>query len=184
MSAVRACQRVAVHITVAVVRYRTLMKAPRVGVCSTYLAALRSVGHAECVAGDTVGVWLRQGCLRLPAEPSAPLVMIGPGTGVAPFRAFVQTRQALRASVVAHGGAASGADGGAASGDGADGSAVGDACLFFGCRRAAHDYLYADDWQAHARRGDLQQLHVAFSREPNQPKVGTHPAAPCAATLR
>jgi sulfite reductase alpha subunit-like flavoprotein len=151
-----------VHITVAVVRYQTRIQAPRSGVCSTYLAGLRPAGYSpDRTDGDTVGVWLRQGCLRLPSHPSAPLVMVGPGTGVAPFRAFVQTRQTQRAALAHE----------EENGVGTNGGSVGDACLLFGCRRADHDYLYADEWHAHVRRGELQQLHVAFSREPEQPKV-------------
>ena len=139
----------AVHICVAIVRYQSQMQAPRFGVCSTYLAGLTPA--AAETEGDLVEVWLRQGCLRLPDTPSAPIVMIGPGTGVAPFRSFVQTRQAQRTAPSEH--------------------VVGDACLFFGCRRAGDDYLYADEWQAHVERGELNQLHAAHSREPGQPKL-------------
>ncbi len=134
-----------VHIAVAVVRYRTMLQAPRFGVGSTYLAELEPAAQVE--------VWLRRGCLRLPDDPAAPLVMVGPGTGVAPFRAFVQVRQAQREAS------------GAAAANGGAAAALGEAHLFFGCRRREHDFLYADEWQEHLRAGNLQQLHTAFSRE-------------------
>ena len=160
-----------VHIAVAVVRYQTRLQLPRFGVCSTYLASLRAA--SDGTEGDSVGVWLRQGCLRLPASPSAPLVMIGPGTGVAPFRAFVQARQTQLAAFAESSLIAGRED-------------VGDATLFFGCRRAEHDYLYADEWQAHLERGDLRHLHAAFSREPGLPKVCRvcPRATPCALRSR
>jgi sulfite reductase alpha subunit-like flavoprotein len=139
----------AVHITVAVVRFQTMIVEPRFGVCSNYLGG--------CKLADTVRVWLRKGCLRLPSSAQAPLVMIGPGTGVAPFRAFVQTRQAQRAAE--------------AQGGGEGAAATGDAMLFFGCRHPEQDYLYASEWAAHLDRGELSDFLVAFSRVPKQTKV-------------
>ena len=92
-------------------------------------------------AADVVPIWLRKGCLALPTDPSAPLIMVGPGTGVAPFRAFVQTREAALGT-----------------------AALGEAVLYFGCRKSDEDYLFASEWQGHLRRGSLHELHVAFSR--------------------
>ena len=148
-----------VHLTVAVVRYQTLLSLPRFGVCSTYLAALQATEPDGGAPADTVAVWLRRGCLRLPAMPDAPLVMIGPGTGVAPFRAFTQTRQAQRAELAL-----------ATPPTGA-GAVVGDALLYFGCRRPEHDFLYRGEWAEHLEAGHLQGVHAAFSRVPDAPKV-------------
>ena len=166
-----------VHLCVAVVRYQTMLSIPRFGVCSSYLAALEPTaaegaakGIAEGSATEggaadgarppsvevsTVEVWLRRGCIRMPHGPSSPLVMIGPGTGVAPFRAFTQARQVQRAQAAAAGEAAS----------------VGAAILYFGCRRPDADFLYAAEWAAHQAEGTLLALHTAFSRVPGQPKV-------------
>ena len=130
----------AVHLCVAVVRYRSMLAAPRRGVCSNFLAALQPNGDAR------VGVWLRKGCLRLPAAADAPLLMIGPGTGVAPFRAFVQERAARRAR----------------------GEALGPADLYFGCRSEQSDFLYAEEWKAHAAAGALTEFVTAFSRDTPQ----------------
>ena len=159
------------HLCVAVVRYQTMIHAPRFGVCSSFLAAVQpaadvtsardaaaavrgedeniapeltaagGVRAAAAAAADVVPIWLRKGCLSMPADPSAPLIMVGPGTGVAPFRSFVQTREAALGSV-----------------------ALGEGVLYFGCRTSEEDYLFGSEWQAHLRSGSLHELHVAFSR--------------------
>ena len=78
---------------------------------------------------------------RLPEDPETPIVMIGPGTGLAPFRGFLQERAALRA----------------------EGRRVGPAILFFGCRHPAQDHLYADEIAAFAKDGVVEAI-TAFSR--------------------
>ena len=80
---------------------------------------------------------------RLPEDPATPLIMVGPGTGLAPFRGFLRERAAL----------------------GRQGRALGPAMLFFGCRRADEDFLYAEELQGYAA-DDLVDLQVAFSRPP------------------
>lgn len=109
--------------------------------------------RSESGSMDTVLVWLRKSCLRLPASSKAAIIMVGPGTGVAPFRSFVQTRHAQRQAAAA-----------------SDPDAVGETVLFFGCRRADHDYLYEDEWKAHLASGALQHFAVALSREPGKAK--------------
>ncbi|MEH2475854.1 cytochrome P450/NADPH-cytochrome P450 reductase [Nitrobacteraceae bacterium AZCC 2161] len=105
------------------------------GVCSNYLSGRR--------AGDTVHAIVREtkAGFRLPDDPLVPLIMIGPGTGLAPFRGFLQERAALKAK----------------------GATLGPAMLFFGCRHPERDYLYADELKGFAADG-LCELHVAFSR--------------------
>jgi cytochrome P450/NADPH-cytochrome P450 reductase len=106
------------------------------GVCSNYLA------RAE--AGDTVHGVIRETTaegFRLPEEASRPLIMIGPGTGLAPFRGFMQERAAQVER----------------------GEALGEAMLFFGCRHPEQDFIYAEELQAWSHRG-LMKLHTAFSR--------------------
>ncbi|MFT3801017.1 MAG: flavodoxin domain-containing protein [Burkholderiaceae bacterium] len=107
------------------------------GVCSSYLAR-------QLDDGCRVHAFVRdpQTAFRLPADPRTPIVMIGPGTGLAPFRGFLQERAAQRAA----------------------GQAIGDAMLFFGCRHPDQDYLYRDELEAFARDG-VTELHVAFSRQ-------------------
>src|SRR5271168_429741 len=123
-------------VTVGIVRGPTASGAGVFkGVCSHYLATRR--------AGDFVHATIRQtkAGFHLPADPAMPLVMIGPGTGLAPFRGFLQQRAALKAK----------------------GEMIGPAMLFFGCRHPEQDFLYADELKAFADQG-IVELHVAFSR--------------------
>ena len=130
-SSLAACPDEA-HITVAAVRYESLGR-PRAGVASTWLA-----DHVR--PGDTVPVFIESNeNFRLPADPAAPIVMIGPGTGVAPFRAFLQEREALGAG--------------------------GRNWLFFGDRHFHTDFLYQTDWQGWLKAGLLTRMDVAFSRD-------------------
>ena len=78
---------------------------------------------------------------RLPDDPSVPVIMIGPGTGLAPFRGFLQERAARKAR----------------------GATLGPAMLFFGCRHPDQDFLYADELKAMAASG-ITELFTAFSR--------------------
>jgi cytochrome P450 / NADPH-cytochrome P450 reductase len=105
------------------------------GVCSNYLAGRR--------AGDVVHATIREtkAGFRLPDDSLKPIIMIGPGTGLAPFRGFLQERAARKAK----------------------GAVLGPAMLFFGCRHPDQDYLYADELKAFAADG-IVELHVAFSR--------------------
>jgi cytochrome P450/NADPH-cytochrome P450 reductase len=105
------------------------------GICSNYLASRR--------AGDTVHATVREtkAGFRLPDDSTVPIIMIGPGTGLAPFRGFLQERAALKAK----------------------GAALGPAMLFFGCRHPEQDFLYADELKAFAADG-IAHLHTAFSR--------------------
>lgn len=124
-----------VHVTCAVVRGEALPSGRRHdGVASCWLAA--------AAPGTRVPVFLRHSAFKLPADPAAPVVMVGPGTGLAPFRGFIQERTAAAAG----------------------GAALGPATLFFGCRRADQDYIYREELEAAAAGGALTALHVAFSR--------------------
>jgi sulfite reductase (NADPH) flavoprotein alpha-component len=123
-----------VHLTVAVVEYAAHGSA-HYGAASSFLAN----------AGDdaTVPIFIEPNELfRLPADSSRDVIMIGPGTGVAPFRAFVQEREATAAS--------------------------GRNWLFFGNRHFARDFLYQVEWQDALRRGSLNRLDLAFSRDQAQ----------------
>jgi len=106
------------------------------GVASTHLAA-----RGE---GNLVNAFVKESKsgFHLPADLATPLLMIGPGTGLAPFRGFLQERAFRHA----------------------DGAALGRAVLFFGCRRADSDFLYRDELETWAREGFVE-LHLAFSRE-------------------
>jgi sulfite reductase (NADPH) flavoprotein alpha-component len=119
------------HLLVSAVRYRTHGRA-RKGVASNYVAE-------RLKRGARVRVKLRPNKhFALPA-PDKDIIMIGPGTGVAPFRAFVQERRATQAS--------------------------GRSWLFFGDRRFTHDFLYQLEWQDALKDGSLSKLDLAFSRD-------------------
>ncbi len=126
-----------VHLTVAVVAYRTLDRDRR-GLVSGQLA-LAGTGEPGA-AEERLPIYLhRNPGFRLPADPAASIVMIGPGTGIAPFRAFIAERAAL--------------------------GATGRHWLFFGDRSFENDFLYQTELLAWRKRGVLSRLDVAFSRD-------------------
>ncbi len=129
-----------VHVTAAVVR--DVMPTGRVheGVASTWL---KRCGGGPKATPTPVPVFVRRSHFKLPKDASTPIVMVGPGTGLAPFRGFLQERQCLQKS----------------------GSKLGPALLFFGCRNRAHDYIYRSELEEWLAGGVLSTLDVAFSRE-------------------
>jgi sulfite reductase (NADPH) flavoprotein alpha-component len=121
-----------VHLTVAAVRYQHDGR-PHLGAASTFLAD-------RMAAGDSVPVFVeRNEYFKLPADDAADIIMVGPGTGVAPFRAFVEDR--------------------------AERAASGKNWLFFGNPHFETDFLYQAEWLNHLKRGTLDRLDVAFSRD-------------------
>jgi sulfite reductase (NADPH) flavoprotein alpha-component len=121
-----------VHLTVGVVRYASLAR-QRKGVCSTFLS-----DRAEASAPLPVFIQENKN-FRPPSSGDTPMIMIGPGTGIAPFRAFLEERQAI--------------------------GAKGKNWLFFGDQRAATDFIYRDELETLRRDGLLSRLDVAFSRD-------------------
>ncbi|MBU3666684.1 MAG: sulfite reductase subunit alpha [Chthoniobacterales bacterium] len=123
-----------IHLTVAIVRY-DLHGRRRHGVCSTYLA--------DRVNDGTMPVFIHSAKhFRPPEDPSVPVIMVGPGTGIAPFRAFLQDREAT--------------------------GAPGETWLFFGDRNRATDFLYEEEIEAWLAKGVLGRLDTAFSRDQAQ----------------
>jgi sulfite reductase (NADPH) flavoprotein alpha-component len=124
-----------VHLTVAAVRYQSHGHS-RKGVGSTFLAD--RIGE-----DSTIPVYVdHNNNFKLPADPSTPIIMIGPGTGIAPFRAFVQEREAMGAS--------------------------GKNWLFFGDQHFETDFLYQTEWLRYLKTGVLTRMNVAFSRDQQQ----------------
>jgi sulfite reductase (NADPH) flavoprotein alpha-component len=121
-----------VHLTVGIVRHEAHGR-PRKGVCSTFLAD-------RVIDSATVPVFVQTSHgFRLPASGDVPIIMVGPGTGVAPFRAFLYERQAT--------------------------GAKGRNWLFFGEQHAASDFYYRDELDGLLRSGCLTKLSTAFSRD-------------------
>ncbi|GAA5889505.1 hypothetical protein JCM5296_005969 [Sporobolomyces johnsonii] len=118
-----------VDLLVAIVQYQTILSTPRKGLTTSYISSL-SPGARLPVRFDTSGI------LKLPPG-TAPLIMVGPGTGVAPFRALMEER----VRVGAH-----------------------ENLLFFGCRSAEKDFYFRDEWERFVERGELE-LSVAASRD-------------------
>jgi len=119
-------------LLISAVRYNSVGR-DREGIASTFVADRHKVG-------DQLKVYVKNNKnFRLPEDPDRPTIMIGPGTGIAPFRAFLQERQATAAG--------------------------GKNWLFFGDRSYTHDFLYQLDWQDFEKDGVLDRIDVAFSRD-------------------
>ncbi|HFT5242355.1 TPA: NADPH-dependent assimilatory sulfite reductase flavoprotein subunit [Yersinia enterocolitica] len=121
-----------VHITVGVVRYE-IDGRPRTGGASGYLA------DRLAVDGDIRIFIEHNDNFRLPANPETPVIMIGPGTGIAPFRAFMQQREAI--------------------------GATGKNWLLFGNPHFTEDFLYQVEWQRYIKDGLLTRIDLAWSRD-------------------
>jgi sulfite reductase (NADPH) flavoprotein alpha-component len=121
-----------VHLTINIVRFESLSRR-RNGVCSTFLA---DRVNESC----SVPVFVHTNTnFRPPTNPDVPMIMVGPGTGIAPFRAFLHERKAV--------------------------GAKGKNWLFFGDQRAATDFMYRDELESLQREGVLTRLDTAFSRD-------------------
>ncbi|HEU4412543.1 MAG TPA: nitric oxide synthase oxygenase [Polyangiaceae bacterium] len=129
-------------ITVSVVAERLEFGAVRRGLCSNYLNSLRP-------GVDSAWVSVRPSHFRAPADPAAPVLMVGPGTGLAPMMGFLADRARRRRE--------------------RPGEPLGECHLFFGCRNEA-DFLYGDRLRAYADEGVLSGLYVAFSRKDSREK--------------
>nr|KAI8729307.1 diflavin oxidoreductase 1 [Biomphalaria glabrata] len=122
-----------IHLLMAVVNYKTKLHLPRRGVCSTWLASLDPNDPAS-----TVPIWVKQGTIRFPTDPTVPLIMVGPGTGLAPFRSVIFDRCTAEHSAAL--------------------------VLFFGCRSQLKDFYCKEDFCTLTQSGPLK-LFTAFSRD-------------------
>jgi sulfite reductase (NADPH) flavoprotein alpha-component len=128
-----------VHLTVAIVRYDTYGR-KREGVCSSYLADR---------VGDRIPCYFHPNKnFKLPEDDKVPIIMVGPGTGIAPFRSFVEERMAT--------------------------GAKGKNWLFFGDRSSKTDYLYGNEWEQYLQDGLLTDLDLAWSRDQSEKEYVQH----------
>lgn len=124
-----------VHLTIGTVRYHSGGR-DRAGVCSVQISERVEVG-------DTLKIYVhRNQNFRLPVDPQVPIIMIGPGTGIAPFRSFLEEREETEAE--------------------------GKSWLFFGDQHYVTDFLYQTEWQQYLKKGVLTHLDTAFSRDTDE----------------
>ncbi|RID81842.1 assimilatory sulfite reductase (NADPH) flavoprotein subunit [Peribacillus asahii] len=124
-----------VHLTIGAVRYEAHGR-ERNGVCSILCAE-------RLQPGDTLPIYVQHNQnFKLPANPDTPVIMIGPGTGVAPFRSFMQEREEI--------------------------GAEGKSWMFFGDQHFVTDFLYQTEWQKWLQDGVLTKMDVAFSRDTDE----------------
>ncbi|XP_005988651.1 NADPH--cytochrome P450 reductase isoform X1 [Latimeria chalumnae] len=129
-----------IHICAVVVEYETKTGRINKGVATNWLKnkVPTDNGHKS-----SVPMYVRKSQFRLPFKPSTPVIMIGPGTGIAPFIGFIQER----------------------AWQGQQGKEVGETVLYYGCRHKKEDYLYQEELEQFQGDGVLTQLNVAYSRD-------------------
>lgn len=121
-----------IHVLAALVKFTTPRKREVKGVCSQWFKTLQEQSKVQ--------IWIKQSTFSLPKDPTRPLVMVGPGTGIAPFRSMCWERYAL--------------DENTARLD-----------VFFGNRNRDMDFFFAEEWMQLEQRGVVTQFHTAFSRD-------------------
>jgi len=130
-----------VSITAVLVNYTKPTGRTHDGVCTTWLKQKQTGQNTELSAP----IFMRKSGFRMPSNPKTPIIMVGPGTGFAPFRGFIQERKhQLQTSPE---------------------TSFGEALLFFGCRTRDQDYIYQEELEQAVEEKVLTGLWVAFSRE-------------------
>ncbi|RWS02998.1 NADPH-cytochrome P450 reductase-like protein [Dinothrombium tinctorium] len=138
-----------IHITAVLVEYTTPAGYVNKGVATSWLKNKQPNMNG---IKPEVPIFVRRSQFKLPAKSHIPIIMIGPGTGLAPFRGFIQERDWLRQQ----------------------GKSVGETILYYGCRKQAEDFLYEEELKGYLANGALTKLYVAFSRDQPQKVYVTH----------
>ncbi|CAD7699015.1 unnamed protein product [Ostreobium quekettii] len=133
-----------IHITAAVVDEVKPSGRPHKGVCTNWLKVQ--------APGAFALIHVRKSHFRLPSDPEVPVIMVGPGAGLAPFRGFLQERSTLQQK----------------------GHQLGPALLFFGCRSRKKDYIYEEELQQYLEDGVITELYTAFSRDQEEKDYVQH----------
>lgn len=139
-----------VHVTAVLVKYETSTGRVNKGVATTFLAE-KIPSESTDQSITRVPIFIRKSQFRLPTKTETPVIMIGPGTGVAPFRGFIQEREFNRQ----------------------EGKTIGDTVLYFGCRKRSEDYIYEEELDKYSSTG-LLQLRIAFSRDQEKKVYVSH----------
>lgn len=130
-----------IHITAVVADWTTPQGVQKKGVTTRWLA--------ETIPQQKIKCFVRKSTFRLPRDVSLPVIMVGPGTGLAPFRGFIQDRYGRIAK----------------------GDKVGNTILYFGCRQREIDFIYEEEMLGYTQNKTLSELNLAFSRENPNKKV-------------
>lgn len=137
-----------VHVTAVLVKYETKTGRVNKGVATTFLSQ-KHPSDGEPL--PRVPIFIRKSQFRLPAKTDTPVIMVGPGTGLAPFRGFIQERDFNKK----------------------DGKEIGQTILYFGCRKRSEDYIYEEELEDYVERG-VMKLRTAFSRDQAHKVYVTH----------
>ena len=137
-----------IHVTAVLVDWATRTGRKQKGVATSWLKTMLPVNEYI----PKVPIFVRHTTFRLPAKTHLPVLMVGPGSGLAPFRGFIQERCFQKES----------------------GVDIGDTILFFGCRHEREDFLYEDELRDYVSRGVISELHLAFSRDQEEKQYVTH----------
>lgn len=129
-----------IHITLAVLQFKTPLKRSRIGIASKYLHQLK--------VDQLVAIGIKQGSFKLPKSLSTPLILVGPGTGIAPFRSISMQRKHILEQ-----------------NDNNCSGVIGGIYVYFGCRYSSQDHIYAKEFNELVEKEVIKQYSTAFSRD-------------------